>query len=410
MALPINVQLRYWGLAAAVFVALLWVLGDVILPFVLGGAIAYFLDPVADRLERMGCSRAMATTIITVAVVLVFVVFSLQVVPMLIDQTVALFSSAPDIARRLATFLTERFPVLMDADSTVRQSLDELGQTIQSRGGELVGGLVNQALSLLNVIMLLVLAPVVAFYLLLDWDRMVVQIDALLPRDHAPTIRRLASEIDNTLASFIRGMGTVSLILGTYYAVALMAAGLQFGLVIGFLAGLVTFIPYVGAILGGVLAVGLALFQFWGTVEVPDGDTMRMTTDWLRIGIIAAIFVIGQMVEGNILTPKLVGSSVRLHPVWLIFALSVFGAAFGFVGLLVAVPVAASLGVLARFGVAQYRSSKLYRGLESLADDGTEDVLTPGPAAAADLDARQDRAAARPAERDGSESGGREAE
>jgi predicted PurR-regulated permease PerM len=410
MALPINVQLRYWGLAAAVFVGLLWVLGDVILPFVLGGAIAYFLDPVADRLERLGCSRAMATTIITVAVVLVFVVLALQVVPMLIDQTVALFSSAPDIVRRLATFLTERFPVLMDTDSTVRQSLDQLGQTIQSRGGELVGGLVNQALSLLNVILLLVLAPVVAFYLLLDWDRMVAQIDTLLPRDHAPTIRRLAGEIDNTLASFIRGMGTVSLILGTYYAVALMAAGLQFGLVIGFLAGLVTFIPYVGAIVGGALAVGLALFQFWGTVEVPDGDTVRMTTDWLRIGIIAAIFVFGQVIEGNVLTPKLVGSSVGLHPVWLIFALSVFGAAFGFVGLLVAVPVAASLGVLARFGVAQYRSSKLYRGLESLADGGTEDALTPGPAAAGDLGAAPDRATEGPAKRHGSESGGREAE
>ncbi len=410
MALPINVQLRYWGLAAAAFVVLLWVLGDVILPFVLGGAIAYFLDPVADRLERAGCTRALATTIITAVVILIFVVLSLQVVPMLVDQTVSLFSTAPDIAQRLATFLTERFPVLMDNDSTARQSLDQLGQTIQSRGGELVGGLVNQALSLLNVLLLLVLAPVVAFYLLLDWDRMVAQIDALLPRDHAPTIRRLAKEIDHTLASFIRGMGTVSLILGTYYAVALMAAGLQFGLVVGFIAGLVTFIPYVGAILGGALAVGLALFQFWGTVEVADGESVRMATDWLRIAIIAAIFVVGQVVEGNVLTPKLVGSSVGLHPVWLIFALSVFGAVFGFVGLLVAVPVAAALGVLARFGVAQYRASKLYRGLESLDDDEEDSAVTPGPAAFTVERAEQERSGTLPARAEGDETGGREAE
>jgi predicted PurR-regulated permease PerM len=147
-------------------------------------------------------------------------------------------------------------------------------------------------------------------------------------------------------------MGTVCLILGTYYAVALMLVGLQFGLVVGAIAGLITFIPYVGSIVGGVLAVGLALFQFWG--------------DWLSVGLVAAVFVSGQVMEGNFLTPKLVGSSVGLHPVWLIFALSAFGALFGFVGMLVAVPVAASLGVIARFALEQYRESRLYRGLESI--------------------------------------------
>jgi predicted PurR-regulated permease PerM len=149
-------------------------------------------------------------------------------------------------------------------------------------------------------------------------------------------------------------MGTVCLILGTYYAVALMLVGLQFGLVVGALAGLVTFIPYVGAILGGALALGLALFQFWG--------------DWVSIGLVAAIFVSGQVIEGNILTPKLVGSSVGLHPVWLIFALSAFGTLFGFVGMLVAVPVAAALGVIARFVLDQYKVSRLYRGLDSQGD------------------------------------------
>ena len=202
--------------------------------------------------------------------------------------------------------------------------------------------------------LLFVIVPVVAFYLLYDWDNMVAKVDDLLPRDHAPTIRHLAAEIDKTLASFIRGMGTVSLILGTYYAVALMLVGLQFGLVVGALAGLVTFIPYVGALVGGALAIGLALFQFWG--------------DWVSIGLVAGIFVLGQIVEGNVLTPKLVGSSVGLHPVWLIFALSVFGSLFGFVGMLVAVPVAAVIGVVARFGIGGYKKSLLYRGVDTRKD------------------------------------------
>jgi predicted PurR-regulated permease PerM len=205
---------------------------------------------------------------------------------------------------------------------------------------------------MVNILILLVIVPVVAVYLLYDWDNMIAEIDHLLPRDHAPVIRSLAGQIDNTLASFIRGMGTVCLILGTYYAVALMLVGLQFGLVVGAIAGLITFIPYVGSIVGGVLAVGLALFQFWG--------------DWVSVGLVAAVFVSGQVIEGNFLTPKLVGSSVGLHPVWLIFALSAFGALFGFVGMLVAVPVAASLGVIARFALEQYRDSRLYRGLESI--------------------------------------------
>jgi predicted PurR-regulated permease PerM len=231
----------------------------------------------------------------------------------------------------------------------------KVGQAVQERGGALLQGVLSSAMSLLNVVMLLVIVPVVAFYLLLDWDNMVAQIDGLLPRDHAPTIRKLAGEIDNTLASFIRGMGTVCLVLGTYYAIALMLVGLQFGLVVGAFAGLITFIPYVGAILGGALAIGLGLFQFWG--------------DWLSLGLVAGIFVLGQVVEGNILTPNLVGSSVGLHPVWLILALAVFGALFGFVGMLVAVPVAASMGVLARFATRHYKSSRLYTGLAGQARD-----------------------------------------
>lgn len=349
MALPAREQLKYWSIAAIVFAVVLWFLGDVLLPFVLGGAIAYFLDPVADRLERMGFSRIMATAIITVIGVLAFILLLLWVIPSLVKQALDLFEIAPTLFTNLRDFLIERFPDLMDTESPLRQSLISIGETIKARGGELLNTVLSSAAGIINIVMLFVIVPVVAVYLLLDWDNMVARIDELLPRDHAPTIRKLATDIDATLASFIRGMGTVCIILGTYYAVALMALGLQFGLVVGFVAGLVTFIPYLGALIGGALAIGLALFQFWG--------------DWVSIGLVAGVFALGQVIEGNVLTPKLVGSSVGLHPVWLILALSIFGSLFGFVGMLVAVPVAASIGVITRFAAQQYLDSRLYRGL-----------------------------------------------
>ncbi|MBV7408919.1 MULTISPECIES: AI-2E family transporter [Roseobacteraceae] len=348
MALPVRKQFKYWGVAAAIFFLLLYLLGDQLLPFFLGAAIAYFLDPVADWLEAHGCSRGVATGIITISAIIIFVIVALLVIPTLVEQAVQLFGATPQFARDLSAFLTERFPSLLDEGSTVRQSINSLGQTISERGGQLLETALTSAASLINIVVLFVIVPVVGVYLLLDWDRMIARVDELLPRDHAPVIRRLAGEVDATLAGFIRGMGTVCLILGAYYAIALMLIGLQFGLVVGFVAGLLTFIPYVGAIVGGLLAVGLALFQFWG--------------EWWWIVAVAVVFQIGQIAEGNFLTPKLVGNSVGLHPVWLILALSVFGALFGFVGMLVAVPMAAALGVLVRFVIDQYQSSRLYTG------------------------------------------------
>ncbi|EPX79859.1 AI-2E family transporter [Litoreibacter arenae] len=350
MALPIGQQFRYWGIAAAVAMIALWFLGDVILPFIVGGAIAYGLDPLADRLERWGASRVVATSIISVFAILIFVLMAVLIVPMIVNEAVELFESAPELFARLRDFLSERFPELGDAESTLRQSLASIGKTIQERGGEFAKGVFSSALGVINAVVFIVVVPVVAFYMLLDWDNLIAKIDTLLPRDHAPRIRQIAKDIDTTLASFVRGQLTVCTILGVFYAVGLMLVGLQFGLVIGFIAGLISFIPYIGAVVGGVLAVGLALFQFWGE-------------PWM-IGAVAAVFAAGQFLEGNILTPKLVGESVGLHPVWLMFALSVFGSLFGFVGMLVAVPVAAALGVLARFGTEQYRKSLLYRGLD----------------------------------------------
>ncbi|WP_170595988.1 AI-2E family transporter [Ruegeria arenilitoris] len=352
MALPVRDQFRYWGIAAAIFILLLWLLGDVLLPFVIGGAVAYFLDPVADRLENMGLSRAAATAIITVFSILAFALMILMVVPALITQLIDLVDVLPSLFQEMRAFVERQFPSLLDRESNTHQFLLSMGDTLKGKTGDILETVMASVGSAVNIVVLLVIVPVVAVYLLLDWDRMIARINDLLPRDHAPTIRKLAADIDAVLASFVRGMGTVCLILGTYYAVALMIVGLQFGLVVGFIAGLVTFIPYLGALIGGTLAIGLAMFQFWG--------------DWASIGLVAGIFAIGQVVEGNFLTPKLVGDSVGLHPVWLLLALSVFGALFGFVGMLIAVPVAAALGVLARFGTSQYLTSRLYTGRDEL--------------------------------------------
>lgn len=348
MALPVQTQATYWGLAAAVFLALLWLLGDVLLPFVLGGALAYLLDPIADRLERAGLSRALSVTVISLVMTLGAVLAVLLVIPALVNQLVDLVAAAPGYAQSLQRWLVTTFPALDDPDSTLRVQLDKMGEAASARGGEVINGILTGAMSFLSVVLLVVIVPVVTIYMLLDWDRMIARIDDLLPRDHAPAIRNLAREIDATLSSFIRGQGAVCLIQGVFYAVGLMAAGLTYGLLVGVFAGLISFIPYIGALVGGALAIGLALFQFWG--------------DSVSIGIVAGIFAAGQFIEGNFLTPKLVGSSIGLHPVWLIFALSVFGALFGFVGMLVAVPVAAVLGVLTRFIIGKYKTGLLYRG------------------------------------------------
>ena len=349
MALPVRDQLKYWGIAAAVFLVLLWALGNVMLPFIVGGALAYFLDPVADRLERLGLSRTAATTVISVLALLFVVAVLLLLVPTMLRQGVSLANAAPEIFRQLQAFLTDRFPSLIEPDSQLRASLAAAGDFLRARGVEMAEGLVASALGVVNFLIFVVIVPVVAFYLLLDWDHMMQRIDSLLPRDHRPVIRHLATEIDRVLAGFVRGQLSVCGILAIYYAGALGFVGLQYGLVIGVTAGLISFIPYVGAIIGGVLSIGLALFQFWGEPHL--------------IGIVIGIFVAGQMLEGTFLVPKLVGSSVGLHPVWLLFALSAFGTAFGFVGMLVAVPVAAAIGVLTRFASDQYKASLLYQGL-----------------------------------------------
>ena len=348
MALPTGTQLKYWGVAGVAFLGVLWVLGDVILPFLVGAGVAYFLNPVAEWLVRLGLGRVLATVLISVVLTGATVTAGFLVIPTVVSQAVALFEAAPEGFQQIYRFLEARFPGSLDAESELRRALAAVGETIQSRGLELVETLLGTARGVIGFVVFVVVAPVVSFYLLMDWPRMVARIDELLPRDHAPAIRRLAADIDRAVAGFVRGQLTVCLILAVYYASALVLVGLEFGLVVGMVTGLISFIPWIGAIIGGALSIGLALHQFWGAP--------------LMIGLVVAIFALGQFLEGNVLVPRMVGRSVGLHPVWLLFALSAFGSLFGFAGLLVAVPVAAALGVVVRFFGAQYRESALYRG------------------------------------------------
>ena len=358
MSLPIRKQALYWSLTGFIFLMLLWFLNDVLLPFVLGAAIAYLLDPIADRLQARGLSRMISVLIISVTALVMLLPAVIIILNTLINQASALASinfsgeRVAEIEARLRSILPSAVGETLDLQKLLQRFEGFVGpraqQLFDSFGKNFLGALMSSAMSLVNILMLVVIVPVVTVYMLLDWDHMIARIDALLPRDHAKNIRILSREIDNTLAAFVRGMGSVCLILGTYYAVSLWMVGLSFGFAIGFFAGLVTFIPYLGSLMGGALAIGLGVFEFWG--------------EWNKLALVGGIFFLGQVVEGNFLTPKLVGGSVGLHPVWLLLALSVFGSLFGFVGMLIAVPFAASLGVLIRFGALQYTSSQLYQG------------------------------------------------
>jgi predicted PurR-regulated permease PerM len=343
----------FWGAAALVFITFLVVFSSILLPFVAGIALAYFLDPVADRLQRLGLSRLMATIVILVGFVLALVIMVIIVVPVLGSQLSAFIADIPGYITNLQTLITDFDPEWLRANFGVDPAAlrDGLSGLVTQGAGfvtTLFQSLWNSGKAIVDVVALFVVTPVVAFYMLLDWDRMVASVDRCVPRDHVQTVRELARDVNRVTAGFVRGQGTLCLILGGMYAVGLTLIGLKFGLLIGLFAGLISFIPYVGSLVGLVLSVGVAFVQFW--------------PEWPMVVLVAAVFFGGQFIEGNILQPKLVGSSVGLHPVWLMFALFAFGALFGFVGLLLAVPAAAAIGVLVRFAVGQYLDSPLYKG------------------------------------------------
>lgn len=354
-------QVIFWLGMLAVFVLACWLLASVLLPFVAGMALAYFLNPITTRLERTGLNRLFASLLTIGLTLLIGVALLLLVVPIFGSQLSAFISGLPDYIVRLQNMATGEHTewlrsVIGDRMPAIRQGLSELTTQGAAYMLTLLQSIWTGGQAILSLFSLLVITPVVAFYLLNDWNRMVDKVDSWLPVKQRPQLRELAHEMDVAIAGFVRGQSAVCIVLGTYYAISLTLAGLNFGFVIGLVSGMITFIPYVGSLTGLVLAAGVAIVQFF--------------PDYAMIATIFGIFIFGQFVEGYILSPKLVGESVGLHPVWLMFALLAFGYLLGFLGLLLAVPLAAAVGVLVRFGIDQYMHSPLYTGEEPPTVDG----------------------------------------
>ena len=356
-------QIGFWIGAFLLLVLLLWLFSGVLLPFAAAFALGYLLNPVVDRLERLGFNRLGATLLIMACFVLVLVSISILIGPVVWRQLVSFTEALPAYAVKLEELISAETARLSRDYGGVL--MDKLGLG-NNEGGELASAtndLVAQAAqwaasflkslltrgeALISLISLLVVTPVVVFYMLLDWHKMIATIDGLVPLRHRETVRALAREIDTAMAGFLRGQALVCLFLGAWYGIGLSLIGLNFGLLIGIAAGILSFIPYVGSLTALILSSTVAIVQDW--------------PQWKLLAMSLGVVLIGQFLEGNILSPKLVGELVGLHPVWLIFALLAFGSLFGFTGLITAVPFAAAAGVILRFAVRRYRESNLYTG------------------------------------------------
>jgi predicted PurR-regulated permease PerM len=354
-------QIGFWLGAFLLLVLLLWLFSGVLLPFAAAFALGYLLNPVVDRLERLGFNRLGATLLIMACFVLVLVSMSIFIGPVVWRQLVSFTEALPAYAVKLEELISAETARLSRDYGGVL--MDKLGLN-NNEGGELASAtndlvaraaqwaasflksLLTGGAALISLISLLVVTPVVVFYMLLDWEKMIATIDGLVPLRHRETVRALARAIDTALAGFLRGQALVCLFLGAWYGIGLSLIGLNFGLLIGITAGILSFIPYVGSLTALVLSSTVAIVQDW--------------PQWKLLVMSLGVFLIGQFLEGNILSPKLVGESVGLHPVWLIFALLAFGSLFGFTGLITAVPFAAAAGVILRFAVRRYRESNLY--------------------------------------------------
>jgi predicted PurR-regulated permease PerM len=345
-------QTLFWLFFISFIIFSLVLVHAVLLPFVAGFAVAFFLDPLVNKLEKWGVKRLLATLIVMAFFTLIFVMLLLLALPPLATQFTLFVAKLPSYAQKLQGLANEQNKewlksLLGENMPDVSGSVGEMVSKGLGFVGQFLTNVISGGAAVISLFSLLVVTPVVAFYLLLDWQKMVKAIDTWLPPRGRADVRQIALDINHALSGFMRGQALVCLTLGLFYGLGLWLVGLNFGFIIGMITGCLSFIPYVGSLTGLVLALGVAVVQFYP----------QMTP----IIIVATIFGVGQFLEGNILSPKLVGESVGLHPVWLMFALFAFGSLFGFVGLLLAVPLAAMLGVLARYGLKRYLESDFYR-------------------------------------------------
>jgi predicted PurR-regulated permease PerM len=348
-------DLVFWSAVAAAFFLVLWLLADVLLPFVLGMAIAYVVDPVVVWLTRHRLSRGAAAGLLIASSFAAGGATLLVVGPVLFEQAGALFARVPDILARAYGAVEPALRRVLDVAGVgprgeIPAVLLQAGQRLEGMLAGWAASLVGQGLAVVNLVGLLSVTPLVAFYLLRDWPKVVAEIDGWLPRDYASTIRAQAREADRVLAGFARGAALVCAMLAVFYGVALSIVGLDFGLLIGFAAGALSFVPYLGAVVGFGASVGMALIQFW--------------PDWVRVALVGGIFLVGNAVSDYVVTPRIVGDRIGVHPLWVLFGFFAGATLFGFVGMLIAVPACAVIGVGARFAIGHYKRSALYRGTD----------------------------------------------
>ncbi len=353
--MQIERQAFFWLLVAVVLFFLIDQLSEILLPFVVGLGFAYGLNPVADRMERAGIPRVAASLILVGCLILFFVLLLVYLAPLAITQIRQFAEALPGELQRLQALInTWARDLGGDALPGTQQSVDRAFDWLQENSGTVASwaaqSLWTQGRAVFAVVSLLLVAPLITFYLLVDWKRMMAELDNALPREHAPELRKMGHDINAAVGAFVRGQGTVCLVLGIFYAIGLWLIGLDYGVLIGLATGLLAFVPFLGWIVGTITATILALLQFWPQV--------------LPVLLVLGVFGAGQALDAGFLSPKIVGPRIGLHPVWLIFALFAFSYLFGLVGTLVAVPMAAAVGVIVRYGLRAYRKSSVYTGPE----------------------------------------------
>ena len=325
---------------------LLWNISDILAPFILGGILAYLLDPMADKMESFGVPRLLTALTVSLFALFVLLTAAILVIPIIFDQINQIIGFIPYITNEIYLVMQKGFKVL-NLGEVEDIDLVNLSKNLNEVSPIFAKSIFNSSFAILDFIFLLMVTPIVAIYLLVDWDKIIKEVEKVIPRRLEPTISQIVIEMHKTVASFLRGQFSVCLILAIFYAVSLTALGLEYGLLVGLFSGLISFIPLIGAILGGLVALVVSLAQFWQTPE------------W--VGVVLIIFLFGQILEGNLLTPRLVGKSVKLHPLWIIFSVTCFGSLMGWVGVILAVPSAACIAVLVRFSLKIYFETDFYK-------------------------------------------------
>jgi predicted PurR-regulated permease PerM len=339
-----------WIATLAAVSVVIVLLHAILLPFVAGIALAYLLNPAVNRLERLGLNRTVAALGIVGLFIIGVGVLMVLATPHLGMELATFIENVPVYIRQLQAFATDPSrpwlrKIIGEGVNEAQQSLGELATLGADWIPSVLRSLWSDSQALLSIFSLLVVTPIVTIYLLIDWKRLIATIEDSIPAAQRETIRALAGEIDDALAGFLRGQGTICLILALYYASALRLIGLNHGLLIGLAAGLISFIPYLGSLIGLVLSLCVVVLQFW--------------PNWTMIPVVLGIFVGGQSIADYALAPYLIASRINLNPVWVMFAIAAFGYLFGFVGLLIAVPLAAAIGVVIRFATRQYLVTQL---------------------------------------------------